>query len=59
MNEEQKATTCKHSTGRVTDTVVYAMPTCRYVHLIRNKFATSRSRCNTCEFYEEEEDESL
>ena len=59
MNAGQKATTCKHSTGRVTDTAVYVMPTCGCVHLIRDKFVTSRTQCGACKFYEEEENEPI
>ena len=56
MSSRERAETCKHSTGRVGNTAVFTLPTCPYMHMIKNKIVTTRIRCKDCRFYEERKD---
>lgn len=52
MNDD-KAKTCKYSTGQIGQLAVYVLPTCPNMRIIRGKLVTTRQRCRKCKFYEE------
>ena len=53
MDERSRAETCKHSTGRSGSIAVYTLPTCPNMHIIKGKYATAKTNCKDCRFYEE------
>lgn len=53
--DDNKAKTCRHSTGKVGQLAVYVRPTCPNMHIIRGVITASRNQCRKCRFYEKEE----
>lgn len=54
MNDD-KAKTCKHSTGKIGQIAVYVRPTCPNMHIIRGVITASRGQCRRCRFYKKQE----
>lgn len=52
MNDD-RAKTCKHSTGQIGQLAVYVLPTCPNMNMIKRRFVTTRQRCRKCRFYKE------
>lgn len=52
--DDNKAKTCRHSTGKVGQLAVYVRPTCPNMHIIRGVITASRNQCRKCRFYEKE-----
>lgn len=49
----EKAKSCKHSTGKVGELIVYAHPTCPLMSMIKGDIVSSILRCAKCEHWEE------
>ena len=50
MSSRERAETCKHSTGRVGNVAVFTLPTCPYMHMLKDKIVTTRSAAKTAGF---------
>lgn len=48
-----KYKTCKHSTGRVGELIVYVHPTCPRLSMIKGTLCSSKIRCRECRSWEE------
>lgn len=51
--DDNRAKTCKHSTGQIGQLTVYVLPTCPNMSMIRGKLVTTRQKCRNCRFYKE------
>ena len=49
---EEKYKTCKHSTGRVGELIVYVHPTCPRLSMIKSTLCSSKIRCMECRSWE-------
>ncbi|MFR4430390.1 MAG: hypothetical protein ACLT4D_14000 [Blautia faecis] len=49
---EEKYKTCKHSTGRVGELIVYVHPTCPSLTMIKGTLCSSKIRCRECRSWE-------
>lgn len=50
---EEKYKTCKHSTSRVDELIVYVHPTCPRLSMIKSTLCSSKIRCMECRSWEE------
>lgn len=50
-----KYKTCKHSTGRAGELIVYVHPTCPRLSMIKDTLCSSKIRCRECRSWEERE----
>lgn len=48
----EKYKTCKHSTGRVGELIVYVHPTCPRLSMIKGILCSSKIRCRECRSWE-------
>lgn len=48
-----RARSCKHSTGKVGELIVYVHPTCPLMSMIKGDIVSSILRCAECEHWEE------
>lgn len=51
--DKPKYKTCKHSTGRVGELIVYVHPTCPRLSMIKGTLCSSKIRCRECKSWEE------
>lgn len=51
--DKPKYKTCKHSTGRVGELIVYVHPTCPRLSKIKGTLCSSKMRCKECSSWEE------
>lgn len=51
--DDNRAKTCKYSTGQIGQLAVYVLPTCPNMNIIKGRFVTTRQKCRNCRFYKE------
>lgn len=55
--QEDKYKTCRHSTGRVGELIVYVHPSCPALLIINGTLCSSKLQCDNCKCYEPRKEE--